>query len=219
LTDSTRKPILDDVAESDGQRIAIAAELVRAEAARFAVALPAPGTPVPLTAVARAKDLARAAEQALRATVDGARAAGRTWQELGDVLGTSRQAAFQRFGRPIDPRTGAQMAQAMLPDATERALVLLGHIVAGRWTEAGAGLTEQVSERLGPAGLPAVWARVLGSVGAYELTGEPFARQLGDFTVVDVPLSFEAGELTGRFSFTPAGQVGGLFFVNPEATS
>jgi hypothetical protein len=46
------------------------------------------------------------AAAALRLSVERAREAGRTWQELGDVLGVSRQAAFQRFGHPVDPRTG-----------------------------------------------------------------------------------------------------------------
>jgi hypothetical protein len=57
----------------------------------------------PLTAVSSAKHLAAAVDDALRATVQRARAAGHTWQEIGDLLGTSRQAAFQRFGRPADP--------------------------------------------------------------------------------------------------------------------
>ena len=39
-----------------------------------------------------------AAAQARRAIVDEARAAGYTWQEIGDALGVSRQAAHERFG-------------------------------------------------------------------------------------------------------------------------
>jgi hypothetical protein len=58
--------------------------------------------PDPLTSVTSARRLAGAVDDVLRATVQRARAAGRTWQEIGDLLGTSRQAAFQRFGRPSD---------------------------------------------------------------------------------------------------------------------
>jgi hypothetical protein len=54
--------------------------------------------PDPLTSVTSARHLAGAVDDVLRATVQRARAAGRTWQEIGDLLGTSRQAAFQRFG-------------------------------------------------------------------------------------------------------------------------
>jgi hypothetical protein len=73
---------------------------------------PTPGagagpTPGPgLAAIRLARELRRLADGALRVTVERARAAGNTWQEIGDALGTTRQAAFQRFGRPIDPRTG-----------------------------------------------------------------------------------------------------------------
>ncbi|HEX5401854.1 MAG TPA: hypothetical protein VFX16_06090 [Pseudonocardiaceae bacterium] len=54
--------------------------------------------PDPLIAVRSAKRLAHAMDDVQRATVQRARRAGRTWQEIGDLLGTSRQAAFQRFG-------------------------------------------------------------------------------------------------------------------------
>ena len=40
-----------------------------------------------------------AADQARRAIVAEARADGSTWQEIGDALGTSRQAAQERFTR------------------------------------------------------------------------------------------------------------------------
>ena len=40
-----------------------------------------------------------AAEQALRDAVKGARDAGDSWAVIGAALDTTRQAAFQRFGR------------------------------------------------------------------------------------------------------------------------
>lgn len=171
-----------------------------------------------LAAVAQARARARQADEELRATVELARSAGHTWQEIGEVLGTTRQAAFQRFGRPIDPRTGTPMAQAILPGATDRALALIGEVIAHRWTEARRDFGPEVAGRLDAGGLAEAWARVTGMVGRYERTGEPFARQLGDYTVVDVPLSFEAGELTGRISYDADAKVAGLFFLKPEAT-
>jgi hypothetical protein len=64
--------------------------------------IPVSGEDSWLDAVRSASELSALAAAALRLAVDLARAAGRTWQELGDVLGVSRQAAFQRFGHPID---------------------------------------------------------------------------------------------------------------------
>ena len=49
--------------------------------------------------------------------------------------------------------------------------------------------------------------------GEFERHGEPSAHQAGDFTVVDVPLFFEAGERTGRVSYDQDARVAGLFFL------
>ncbi len=44
-----------------------------------------------------ARERAVAANEALQDAVDRARDAGHSWREIGEVLGTTRQAAFQRF--------------------------------------------------------------------------------------------------------------------------
>ena len=89
----------------------VAAE-VTAAARRLLAELSQPRSPqAPQDAVAAARDLSAAAEAALQATIDRARAAGQSWREIGNVLGTSRQAAFQRFGHPVDPGTGETVGQ------------------------------------------------------------------------------------------------------------
>ncbi|MEV4570525.1 hypothetical protein AB0K12_42820 [Nonomuraea sp. NPDC049419] len=114
MTDAARKGDIDDATEPDP------AEAAGRLLERLSAAV------APLEAVAAARDLARVADQAMRAAVAGARTAGHTWQEIGDVLGSSRQAAFQRFGRPLDPRTGAPMTDTILPGATNRTTALVG---------------------------------------------------------------------------------------------
>ncbi len=168
----------------------------------------------PLGAVAVIRSLARVVEDGLREAVQAARQAGHTWAEIGDLLGTTRQAAFQRFGRPIDPRTGAPMADTILPGAAGRAASLLADVAEQRWEQARAGFDQRMSEALSAQRLAAAWAQVIGTAGSYEGMGEPVAHQAGDYTVVDVPLRFEAGELTGRVSFSGTGQVAGLFFLD-----
>lgn len=166
----------------------------------------------PMVALAAAHQRVRDAQGRLHRAVEAARAAGRTWHEIGTVLGTTRQAAFQRFGRPVDPRTGEVMAEQILPDAVERALALLAELAAGRWEAARRGFTPTLRSALVTGQLAAVWAQLIGSVGAYEGVGEPYAYQAGDFTVVEVPLLFEAGEATSQVSFSHDGKVAGLFF-------
>lgn len=172
--------------------------------------------PDPLTAVSSARRLARSVDDALRAAVQRARAAGRTWQEIGDLLGTSRQAAFQRFGRPIDPRTGAPMAQTVVPGATEHAIALLVDLIAGHYEQVRHDFDHTMLAAVDTAKLADTLAKVASMVGTYEGMGEPFTRAQGSLTVVDVPLRFEAGEMTGRVSYRDDGKVAGLFVVRPE---
>lgn len=45
-----------------------------------------------------------AAQDALKQAVRHARSDGHTWQEIGEALGVSRQAAWERYGyEPIEP--------------------------------------------------------------------------------------------------------------------
>ena len=106
------------------------------------------------------------------------------------------------------------MAEEILPDAAERAAALLADVAEQRWEQATSGFDQRMAKALDARRLAAAWAQVVGAAGAYEGMGEPVAHQAGDYTVVDVPLRFEAAELTGRVSYDRAGQVAGLFFLN-----
>jgi hypothetical protein len=179
---------------------------------------PAPAQGPGLAAIRLARELRSLADGALQVTVDRARAAGHTWQEIGDALGTTRQAAFQRFGRPIDPRTGEPMGQAVLPGAGDRAIAIFSDWVAGRYDDvAAASFDETMTRELPPEKIAAASAQITGMVGTYQRMGEPFVRQLGDYTVVDIPMEFEASERKGRVAFNAEGQVSGLFILNPDA--
>ncbi len=166
--------------------------------------------------VAAARDVREHADRVLAAAVAQARAAGCTWQEIGDVLGTTRQAAFQRFGRPIDPRTGEEMDKTVAPGAAERAVEIYAQLAAAQWDAVTKDFDEQMAAALSTQGMADTWAQILGMVGALEGSGEPFARRMGDLTVVDVPLTFEAGDMVGRISFRPDLKIAGLFVLDPK---
>jgi hypothetical protein len=172
----------------------------------------------PLEDVAAARDRAREVDAQLRDSVERARAAGRTWAEIGVVLGTTRQAAFQRFGRPLDPRTGVAMAQSLITDAGERAIALFAGMARGRWRELTGDFDARMTEALDADRLAAAWAQVVGTVGGYERMGEPVSHQAGDYTVVDVPLFFEAGDWVGKVSYDRDGKVAGLFIRPGDAS-
>jgi hypothetical protein len=171
-----------------------------------------------LTTLGHALADARAADARLREAVDAARTDGRTWSEIGDVLGTSRQAAFQRFGKPIDPRTGAPMSTDTLPGAVEKAVALFVDLAEGNWETVRRDFDERVTQALpDAAAVAAVWAAVAARYGRWEQgMGEPVTYRLADYTVVDIPLRFEVGEQIGRATFSQDGKVAGIFVLAPE---
>jgi hypothetical protein len=174
----------------------------------------------PLDELADALRALRAAEARLRDAVDVAREAGHTWAEIGDVLGITRQAAFQRFGRPVDPRTGEPMNASMVPGAPDAAVAVFANLADGDWAAVRANADDRVAQALpSDDAVASIWAGLIGQYGRYERqAGEPFARQLGDYTVVDIPLQFEVGEQVGRVSFDRDGKLAGIFVIPPEAS-
>ncbi|AHH96807.1 hypothetical protein GCM10010174_41580 [Kutzneria viridogrisea] len=163
-----------------------------------------------LSAIAEAQQRARVAEEAVREAVDRAREAGHTWQEIGELLGTSRQAAFQRFGRPVDPKTGQPMDKPALPDAQERAVQLVVDLIESRWEAVSRDFDDRMNEAVDVALLEGARAQIAGTVGMYEQMGTPYVRQYGEYTNVYVPMQFEAGERVAHVTFRANGQVAGL---------
>lgn len=169
----------------------------------------------PLAAIAFVQGAESEIDAGLQTAVRRAREAGHTWSEIGQVLGSSRQAAFQRFARPPDPRTGTPMADSVLPGAADRSLVLIAALAAGRWADARRDFGENVARKLDADRLGAMWAQLAGQVGRLEQAGRPVVYQAGDLTVADVALRFEAGELTARIAFDRQGYIAGLHFLPP----
>ncbi|MFD5816721.1 DUF3887 domain-containing protein [Streptomyces sp. NPDC059618] len=175
--------------------------------------------PAYLDLVRLAEDVDGLAEQVLKLCVQQCRDAGHTWQEIGDLLGVTRQAAFQRFGKPIDPRTGEPMDKTVrMTDAAARATEIAAAVLDGRMDEARRSFNAEVlaafTDEVRLDGL----ATVAGLVGAFEGfgEGEPFVRRIGDHTVVDVPLRYEAGDMKARVAFDTDEKVAGLFILAPE---
>jgi hypothetical protein len=191
------------------------AAAVRDAARRLLGELAGQGAGSPLDVVAAARELSAAAATAMQAAVDRARTAGHSWREIGDVLETTRQAAFQRFGRPVDPRTNKPMSRETLPGAADRAIELLGCIIEGRWADARRDFGTAMLEAVDADRIAHAWAVTAAEVGGYERMGEPLVFRADDATVVDLPLHFEAGDRTGRVAFDGDGKVIGLLIRPP----
>jgi hypothetical protein len=192
-------------------------------AAQAAALTDAAGSPLAppsyLDLVRRARDADALAEQVLRLSVQQCRDAGHTWQEIGDLLGVTRQAAFQRFGKPIDPRTGEPMDKTVyMAGAGERARTIAADIIEGRMDQARPSFNDEVNEKFTDQVRGDALATVTGLVGAFEgfADGEPFVRRVGDYTVADLPLHYEAGDMKARVAFDHDEKVAGFFILAPE---
>ncbi|MFJ9376497.1 DUF3887 domain-containing protein [Streptomyces sp. NPDC101455] len=202
------------------QTLAALSDLLAEQAAVLAHALGSPlASPAYLDLVRRARDVDGLAEQVLKLCVRQSRDAGHTWQELGDLLGVTRQAAFQRFGKPIDPRTGEPMDKTVrMTDAAERAIAIVTAVLEGRMDEARQSFNAQVLEAFTDKVRGDGLATVTGLVGEFEGygEGEPFVRRIGDHTVVDIPLNYEAGDMKARVAFDTDEKVAGIFILAPD---
>lgn len=169
----------------------------------------------PLDWVRAARDVQHGADALMATAVAQAREEGRTWQEIGEVLGVSRQAAFQRYGKPIDPRTGEAMKTDPLPRADELAGTVIHDLAQGRWAAVSARFDDTMRDRLSDEGLAEAWAHIVGLAGAFESHGDTETVRAGDFTTTNTPLNFEAGDFVARITFRDDQTVAGLYILDP----
>ncbi|GAA5118107.1 hypothetical protein GCM10023339_30130 [Alloalcanivorax gelatiniphagus] len=181
----------------------------------------------PLDRVRSATTAVHLAERALADAVRRAHAAGHSWAAVGAVLGTSRQAAFKRFGAPRDPRTGEAMTpvdSAGVVRTTERVFAALD---AGRYDELRAMMPDDVARVLTRDVVLGAWARAVADTGnlvecratVVQLPGgedAPSGALLG--TVVGATtLVCEAGEWQGRVALGQDGSLLGLLVTPLDA--
>lgn len=207
------------VAESSDTFSALSARLAEQAAVLAEAAGSLLVSPAYLDLVRRAQRVDELAQQVLKLSVQQSRDAGHTWQEIGDLLGVTRQAAFQRFGKPIDPRTGEPMDKTVrMADAAQRATEVTEAVLEGRMDEIRPSFNAQVLEAFTDEVRGSALATVAGLVGAFEGLGEgePFVRRIGDHTVIDIPLRYEAGEMKARVAFDTDEKVAGLFILTPD---
>jgi len=175
--------------------------------------------PDPIEQITLALQIEHAAAELVASAVLSARAEGETWKSIGEVLGITRQAAFQRFGRPVDPQTGEPMSAAPLSDATARAQQVIDSLSANDWDAVTARFDDAMHSALTANTLAAAWTQTARTVGAFESRGATSVSRSGHVTVTNTPLEFEAGELIARVSFQDDGRIAGLFLVPPESQS
>jgi hypothetical protein len=98
------------------------------------------------------------------------------------------------------------------PDAADRARALFGDIIEGRWEQARGEFRGHLdADRIAHA-----WAHAASPAGGFDHVGEPSARQVGEYTLVELPLTSAAGEGIGRIALDQDGKVAGLTMQYPR---
>jgi hypothetical protein len=106
-----------------------------------------------------------------------------------------------------------------MTDAAERAAAIVTDVLDGRMDEARKSFDAEVLAAFTDEVRGKALATVAGLVGAFEGfgDGDPFIRRIGDYTVVDIPMRYEAGDMKARVSFDAGEKVAGLYILLPSA--
>jgi hypothetical protein len=107
------------------------------------------------------------------------------------------------------------MAQDVPADAGDLARVLFGDLIEGRWDNASRQLDANLRRHVDADRTASWWHHVADSTGTVQHMGGPCTRRSGGYAVVDLPLSFETGEATGRVVLDRAGQAASLSLAYP----
>lgn len=163
-----------------------------------------------------AAELKNLSDEVLRRSVAQARTHNVSWQQIGDVLDISRQAAFQRFRDPTDPKGNTSMKTMTNTSMIPSAEAVYRNLESGDYDSIGQQMTFIAQRILNEDRVMGVWAEATAMVGTLESVGESFARPSGSNIVVETPLAFEAGELVGRIAYNRRNKIVGMLIMRPE---
>ena len=96
--------------------------------------------------------------------------------------------------------------------------MIVSDVLDGRMDQARASFNDQVLAAFTDEARGQTLATVAGLVGAFEGygEGEPFVRRVGDYTAVDIPMRYEAGDMKARVAFDADEKVAGFFILLPD---
>ncbi|NYF15477.1 hypothetical protein HDC37_000289 [Microbacterium sp. AK009] len=192
---------------------------LRAETDAFLAAPVLQQQPDAAGAIRRALQMRAAADAVVRAVVVDARASGMTWQAIGEALGVTRQAAFQRYGRPTDPATGQPVDASPIPDAAELASAVIDDLASGRWARVTERFDPTMRAGLSEDALAAAWAHIQALSGVLERVGETDVVRAAAVTLTTTPLAMEAGDYAARIAFRDDRTIAGLHLIEAKETT
>lgn len=173
--------------------------------------------PSVMAAVSATRTLDLIVNDILHALVRQARAEGRTWAEIGEVLHVTRQAAFQRFGAAADDPRAQEGVMKPIRGAADKASVILGDWLHERYDAVRRDFDARMLEQCTVEMLQAVRGQTRQTGGEPVEMGAGAVSVRSGYTVVDVPIAFERAEATGRVAFDADERVAGFFILPSES--
>ena len=173
--------------------------------------------PSVMAAVSATRTLDLIVNDILHALVRQARAEGRTWAEIGEVLHVTRQAAFQRFGGAADDPRAQEGVMKPIHGAADKASVILGDWLHERYDAVRRDFDARMLEQCTVEMLQAVRGQTRQTGGEPVEMGAGAVSVRSGYTVVDVPIAFERAEATGRVAFDADERVAGFFILPSES--
>lgn len=164
----------------------------------------------PLAVLLAAVTAAEAIEDATSFAVAQAREAGHTWQEIGELLAVSRQAAQQRFGERAAERP--EPGNAAL---AQRASEIVEQLDRGEWEALSADWNGVMRSELSRERLETVWHQLVASAGPVQGIGRASLKRKGPYRVAEVPIVFDHGPMRASVTFDHDNLVAGLFLLPP----
>lgn len=177
-----------------------------------------------MTKIRAAQSALDDARRQLALAVQEARAEGRTWAQIGEELDMTKQAAFKRFGRPVDPRSGADLPRRSADGAADLTEQVFALIAAADYDRLMPLLDPRTAVELPAELIAETWRAVVAEVGAWQrCTGTRV--ELPDGTALEpddevtgvvvgaTTLECEAGSVVGRVAISADSRVVGLLLV------
>lgn len=181
-------------------------------ATRLAKQLGSPNTERRIAAISLIMALDRLTDRALHAIVHDARDAGFSWQQIGDITGTSRQGAAQRFG--VDPGGALHdVAMEPIPDALPLATTIVTALLEDDREAFRRHMVKSMASALTNRRMDIHLRQITATFGTPEAIDHDGVEvsMLGDLTVVQIPVCFSGGDAVARVTFTPERQMLGVW--------
>lgn len=155
------------------------------------------------------------ATAALNDAVSEAREAGATWQQVGDALGVSRQAAAQRF-TPHDA-TGTEVPGHIAEDLRANTEQLFSALASANYPTVYSFMTYTTGRLLSQRKLARVWQQVIEACGSYQAVKRTVVERYGRNFLLTFRLQHNHGQPVGQIMFNPKLKMTGMMIFNDDS--